>query len=81
MPDNTSCDKEMKIQLSNVLTTFKMKGLIYLGSFHFNICFIDNDDCVGFHDGMVSGRNLIKECHIDLMQKNVNYALFLFEKN
>lgn len=64
---NASCDKKIDVKIGSQSTSYGVKGIIYLGGFHFNSRFIDPDGNVWFRDGIVSGRQLIKEIHIDVM--------------
>ncbi len=40
------------VQLSSGTYTFKLKGLIYFGGFHFTSQFIDKNNGVWYHDGV-----------------------------
>ncbi len=40
------------VQLNSRSYTFKLKGMIYFGSFHFTSQFVDNNDGVWYHDGV-----------------------------
>jgi hypothetical protein len=37
-----------------------LKGIVYLGGFHFTACFISSDHSLWYHDGRVTGRNCIQ---------------------
>jgi hypothetical protein len=49
-------NKLLKIRHDDTLTRLHLKGIIYLGSFHFTARVITEDGIVWFHDGRTSGK-------------------------
>jgi hypothetical protein len=65
--NNTKIDisKKMTLPISTKRTDYELKGIIYLGDFHFTCLLITSDYNVWFHDGRITGRNCYKKRHLD----------------
>jgi hypothetical protein len=58
---NIKINMSLKIAAKSKDRKYFLKGIIYLGGFHFTARIITNDKSVWFHDGQTSGRH----CHYD----------------
>jgi len=59
---NMTISKKFKIKTNDLNdVTYRLKGIIYHGGFHFNSRIITLDNNVWFHDGMTYGKNCIDE--------------------
>jgi hypothetical protein len=78
--------KKMDIQISKVIANYKLKGIVYLGNFHFTCRLITSNDRVWFHDGRITARRCCEEGHFsnfsntDLLtcdEKNAMLAVYI----
>ena len=51
--------------MSKKKSDYELKGIIYLGDFHFICLLITSDYNVWFHDGRITGRACYKKGHLD----------------
>ena len=58
---NVTLSRTVKIQGSVRATTLHLKGLVYHGGYHFTCRIVDESGNIWFHDGMTTGRILIKD--------------------
>jgi hypothetical protein len=53
--------KKMKLHVSTISANYELKGIVYLGEFHFTSRIITSDYKVWFHDGRVTARTCYEE--------------------
>jgi hypothetical protein len=66
MNNNTKLEisKNMSLLISTEITNYELKGIIYLGDFHFTCHLITSDYNIWFHDGRITGRTCYEKGHL-----------------
>jgi hypothetical protein len=62
---DVTIDKVLKVRDQDTVTKFHLRGVIYLGGFHFTARIIKKDGRVWFHDGQTSA----KQCYYEGLLK------------
>lgn len=69
---------------TNTERSFRLRGVIYFGNFHFTSRYFDNNKLSWYHDGMQNGGTCIDEGNManllqsDLLTRKGSKAVFLF---
>jgi len=45
----------------DVKSSYRLRGVVYHGSYHFTARIIDSNNCVWYHDGMTTGKDCVYE--------------------
>ena len=65
-------DPQISILVNGSSHLYQLRGVIYFGGQHFVACLIEQDATVWYHDGIVTGRNMIYEGQLDSV--NLQYC-------
>jgi len=69
---NAKLKKNQKIAVQSstedIKTSYRLRGVVYHGSYHFTARIIDGNNCIWYHDGMTTG----KDCVYEGKQKDIS---------